>query len=232
MSLWLQRGGRVLVLGFALLGGCGEGTEGEPVSPPGSSSRVSVEFLAPQEMAATRADLGIALNVRGGVPERMDLYVDEGWVTQLEAASYRWDTRDWPEGEHSLSVRVSGAQGFTTPKRKVVVDRTPPRIVSRQPASGARSVRKGDPIVLEFSEPLEPSAVDTLWLEAQAGGDFPRTLRAPRLSEDRKTLSFADVTDGRVPYSLSVVVRGVVADGVGNQGTPASEAWSWQVTGY
>ncbi|WP_434386603.1 Ig-like domain-containing protein [Melittangium boletus] len=227
MSLWLQRGGRVLVLGFALLGGCGDGTEGEPVPP------VQVEFLAPREMAVTRGDLGIALKVRGGVPDRMDLYVDEGWVTQLEAASYRWDTRDWPEGEHALTVRVvSGEQVFTTTKRKVVVDRSPPRIVSRQPAAGAQSVRKGDLIVLEFSEPLAPSAVDTLWLEAQASGDFPRTLRAPRLSTDRKTLGFADVTDGRVPYSLSVVVRGVVEDDAGNQGTPGSEAWSWQVGGY
>ena len=62
--------------------------------------------------------------------------------------------------------------------------------------------------------------------------DSSRTLRAQRLSEDRKTLGFADVTDAWMPYTLSVVVRGVVEDGVGNQGTPGSEAWSWQVSGY
>ncbi|WP_434386605.1 hypothetical protein [Melittangium boletus] len=170
---------------------------------------MTVEFLAPREMTATRSELSIALGVRGGEPDRLDLYVDEHWVARLDSATYRWDTRDWPEGEHTLTARVRvGEQVFTSPGRKVVVDRSPPRAVARQPMAASQTVSPSDPFLVSFSEPLRPSALESLWLEARLSTGPTFTIKPLALSEDRKTLVFRHEVALSPPVTLFITPRG------------------------
>ena len=228
MSLWMQRAAALALVGTLGLG-CGE-EGGEGTGPTAPS--LTVEFRAPVEGAATRQELGIALEVRGEAPDRVDLYVDGGWLATLEAASYRWDTRDWPEGEHVLTARVQrGGQVFTSAERKVVVDRSPPRVVARSPAPGANAVEVNDAIQLTLSEPLTLASLSTLRLELEVPLRGVVSLN-PTLSADRKTLSFAHRPDLEPAYSLSATLRGEMEDDLGNRGAVAVESWSWSVPAF
>lgn len=226
MSLTKRHWMRAWALGATLALGCGA-EEKDPDAP-----EVTVEFLLPVERAITRDEIGIALKVLGGAPDRVHLYVDESWLAVLDEASYRWDTRAWPEGEHTLIARAHlGERVVESKGRTVVVDRTPPRLVSMRPSPQAVDVAADAPIALGFSEPLLSSALDTATVRVEVTGEGSEMLRPIGLSEDRKTLLFPRPTlVTALPRTVSARFEGYVEDVVGNRAVASRDAaWSWQV---
>ncbi len=220
MFLSRQLGVLGFILGAALAVSCGGGNEPE------------IEFILPGEGAATRGTFDIALRVRGVAPERMSLFVDEAWVANLTEASYRWDTRTWPEGEHTLVARAFvGEEMFSSKGLKVVLDRTPPALVSVTPAREAKDVTVDAPVSLVFSEPLAPSALTTASLLLSVDGREVETLAPSSLSPDGRTLVFpSPFRRYPAPVTLTALLVGGVEDAVGNVLVPARDSgWSWQV---
>ncbi len=220
MFLPKQLGVLGFVLGAALAVSCGSGDEPE------------IDFILPSEGMVTRGELGIALRVQGIAPERVSLFVDEAWLANLEEASYRWDTRSWPEGEHTLIARAFAAdEVYSSKGLKVVVDRTPPQIVSMQPAPGTSDVAVDAPISLVFSEPLAASVLATASLLVSVSGEGTETLEPSSLSPDGRTLFFPRPSRPYLPpVTISALLVGSVEDAVGNVLVPARDSgWSWQV---
>jgi hypothetical protein len=213
-------GGLGFILGAALAVSCGSGNEPE------------IEFILPGEGVATRGTLDIALSVRGIAPERMSLFVDEAWVANLTEASYRWDTRNWPEGERTLVARAFvGEEMFSSKGLKVVLDRTPPQLVSVTPALNAKDVAVDAPVSLVFSEPLAASALTTASLSLSVDGREVESLKPSSLSPDGKTLLFpSPFRRYPAPITFTALLVGGVEDAAGNVLDPARDSgWSWQV---
>ncbi|HEX8438125.1 Ig-like domain-containing protein [Archangium sp.] len=209
-----------LILGAALAVSCGGGDEPE------------IGFILPSAGTVTRGELGIALSVRGIAPERMSLFVDEAWVANLTEASYRWDTRNWPEGEHTLVARAFvGEEVFSSKGLQVVLDRTPPQLVSVTPAREAKDVAVDAPVSLVFSEPLAASALATASLLLSVDGREVERLAPSSLSPDGKTLFFpSPFRRYPPPVTLTALLVGGVEDAAGNVLVPARDSgWSWQV---
>ncbi|EPX58618.1 hypothetical protein D187_003816 [Cystobacter fuscus DSM 2262] len=208
-------------LAAALVQGCG-------------GDELEVEFLSPAERTETRGDLGIALTVTGGAPDRVDLYVNDGWLATIGDASYRWDTTGWPEGEYTLEARAwIGEQVYKSEPRKVRVDRTAPLLLTTFPSRGEPQVPvKAAPIALKFSEPLTTSALGTLTLRLNASGGGTQLLSPSGLSEDRKTLFFpAHSMNITPPQTIAATLMGRAEDPAGNSFLSGNvdSAWAWQV---
>ncbi len=208
------------MLGTALLVGCGP-----------EEDKLQLEFIQPEELTATNRELAVAVRLLGGPPDRVALYVDDTWLANLDASSYVVDTRAWSEGEHLLTARATlGTEVFTSKGRKVVVDRTPPQVVSVSPAPGATNIPVDAPLSIVFSEPLAPSSLRSVELEVR-GGEGTETLEPLELSADGKTLVFAKPSRPLAPpRTVSALLVGEVRDLVGNTLVPARDSsWSWHV---
>jgi len=227
-----QRGWWGWALSAALLVGCEPEEVDEEPQVEEVKPELKVEFLLPGERAATNGNLGIALKVQGGAPDRVELYVGDTWLANLDEASYLWDTRAWSEGEHTLTARaVVGKWAFTSPGRRVVVDRTPPRVVSTQPAAGDNNVAGDAPLSVVFSEPLASSALLSASLQVTVSGVGMETLKPRALSPDGKTLFFPKPSLSLMPpRTVSALLTGSVEDVAGNSFLPARDSsWAWEV---
>jgi hypothetical protein len=221
MSSLKQWGMWSWMLGAALLVGCGE-------------DKLQLEFIQPEELTATNRELTVTVRLQGGPPDRLALYVDDTWLTNLDTSSYVLDTRAWSEGEHTLTARASmGTEVFTSKGRKVVVDRTPPRVISVSPKPGESNVSVDAPISVYFSEPLAASSLESAGLELSVGGRT-ETLEPLELSSDGKMLFFAKPSRPiEPPLTVSAVLTGTVQDRVGNAFLPARDSgWSWFMPGF
>ncbi len=223
MSSLKQWGAWGWMLGAALLVGCG------------TEDKLRLEFIQPEELAATNRELTVTVKLQGGPPDRLALYVDDTWLANLDASSSVVDTRLWSEGEHTLTARASmGTEVFTSKGRKVVVDRTPPRVISVSPVSGENNVPVDAPVSVYFSEPLGSSSLESARLELSVGGKVLETLKPQTLASDDKMLIFAKPSRPlESPATVSAVLTGTVQDRVGNAFLPARDSgWSWFVPGF
>ena len=281
---------------------------------------VKLEITSPQSTAtATNGTVHVQVQVTGSAPPAVDLLVDSVQLATIAAPySYDWDTRQVPEGSHTLQAQVTlGTQTFqslpktvivdrTAPASPVlsgpkitnaqpvnvtgtaepgstvqlyegagllgsavagatgpfsvstplaegthqltatatdaagnvsapsatfalVVDRTPPTVVSRTPAPGATNVFSRDPITVTFSEPVDPATLSgsTVQLSGASSGPLSAT---PSLSSGGTLLTIAPGSlPPSLPDTLQVTLTSGIKDLAGNGLVVPSGTWSWSV---
>ncbi|NMO19006.1 Ig-like domain-containing protein [Pyxidicoccus fallax] len=200
----------------------------DPLEEPLPEPRLEVRLASPGEATShTNGDVPVQVVVSGGEAETVELLLgDEVLVRLSPPYSYTWSTQGVPEGRYSLAARATRkGEGFTSEVRTVVVDRTPPQVVSRTPAPGAQDVSVRAPIRIEFSEPLLRSSVTEASFSVTAGDavlGFTMNVAA-----DFQSVEISLVQSPPVPTALAVTVSPLVTDVAGNMLGAPTGVWSW-----
>jgi hypothetical protein len=176
----------------------------------------------------TNGTIKVQAVVSGGAADSVDLIVDGQKFAGFDASyQYSWDTTGTPEGTHSLVARaLAGKQAVDSAPRTVVVDRTPPTLVSHVPAAGATNIFIDDAITATFSEALLPANVAAGTVTMTTNGQPLSAL--PTLSTDGKTITLAPQGAIAVPTTLAATLTKAITDLAGNA-LPAAVTWSWQL---
>jgi hypothetical protein len=231
-----MRFGLVLLLSSACLeipesepvGTGGEPDAGELGAPPDSGVppvTLEVTLTQPVQPVYTRETVSLAVGVKGGVPDTVEVLQGTRVLATLTAPyTYTWDTRQEAEGTYMVSARATvGGRSFGSTGVTVVVDRTAPTVVSRSPAPGATGVvLRGLSIEAVFSEPLLASTV-VPGSVAVTAAQQPVAV-TPSLSGDGRTLSLTLGARPALPATLGVTLGNGLTDLAGN---PVAAAGTW-----
>lgn len=143
---------------------------------------------------------------------------------------YAWDTTSVPEGTYTVVAQTMiGGRVATSAPVNVVVDRTPPTIVTLTPVPGATNVVFSGPIGVTFSEPLLASSFPASAIALSAGANaLPATAS---LSPDGTAASVKIIDQSAVilPSSLAATFAGTITDLAGNKLTQPIGPWHWSV---
>ncbi|WP_253816380.1 Ig-like domain-containing protein [Myxococcus xanthus] len=197
--------------------------------PAVEPAQAEVRITAPAGTAYTNGVVEVRLDVTGHTPDRVELLKDGEVMAELAPPyTYTWDTAGEAEGTYRLEARAAlGDVAYVSTSREVVVDRTPPRVVSRVPEQGAQEVWVQSPIRAEFSEPVKQSTVTTESVHLTVGD--VAVAHTVSLSEDGKTVTVVPVTQMTAPSTVALAFYGTVTDLAGNAAVNLGEAWSWAV---
>ncbi|NMO19578.1 Ig-like domain-containing protein [Pyxidicoccus fallax] len=190
-------------------------------------AKAQVRIASPDGTAYTNGVIEVRLTVTGHSPERVELLRDGEVLTTLEAPyAYAWDTAGVAEGAHRLEARaVFGDVTFTSEAREVVVDRTPPSVVSRTPEPGDEEVWVRSPIRAVFSEPVKASTLTEASVRLTVGG--VEVARTVSLSADGRTVTVEPVTPVTPPNMMTLYLSDALADLAGNKTAGHSGEWTW-----
>lgn len=189
-------------------------------------AKAEVRITSPDGAAYTNGVLEIRLEVKGHAPERVELLKDGEVLAEVAAPYvYAWDTAGVAEGTHQLVARaVFGDVTFASEAREVVVDRTPPQVVSRTPEPGAQDVWVKAPIQAVFSEPVKAGTLTNDSVRLTVGG--AEVARTVSVSADGRTVTVVPVVDVTPPKTAAVALSDAVTDLTGNT-LAAPFTWSW-----
>jgi hypothetical protein len=141
--------------------------------------------------------------------------------------AFAWDTTKEAEASYQISASATVA-GTVVPSNTITidVDRTAPT-VTYQPKANASNVALSDPILVTFSEPVDPTTVSgtSVKLTNASGTDLAAT---STLSTDMTTLtvSISNMAALTFPAAITGNLDPTVKDRAGNAvGTPPT--WSW-----
>jgi hypothetical protein len=194
----------------------------------------TLRIASPASNTTTNGTVSVTVDVASGVPPAAITLVEDGTVlATLEAPapySYSWDTKDTPDGTHTLVAQatVDGALVASAPIA-IVVDRTAPTIVSTTPASGATNVVLRAPIGLAFSEPILASSFTSSAVSLQVGGAVVPTTATLSSDGMSATVAINDLSSFALPATFSVTLATTITDQVGNALKAPASAWSWAV---
>jgi len=227
-------GAAVLVFGGFALSACYGPRPTRPAPPVDGgvdSMSADIEITSPASPTYTNKSLQIQISAGSALASPAVQLRDNGGVlTTLSAPPYTftWDTTKVPEGSHQLVAQaVVGGQIIASAPVMVVVDRTPPAIVSKSPGSGASNVSLTDPIQVVFSEALAPTTV-TADAVKLALGDVAVGSTAT-LGADDKTIeiTISSRSSLALPGTMTEMVAVAITDLAGNAFSGAS--WSFGV---
>ena len=137
-------------IGVLLVAGC----SGKPVVN-------SIAISSPSGTAYTNATVNIQVAATGSV-DTVILLDGTAQIASISSPfSFDWSTTGLPEGDHVIVARSGSLKSAPV---TIVVDRTAPTIIGRNPAPGADQVSSSDPIVVTFSEPILATSVDAVSL--------------------------------------------------------------------
>ena len=211
----------------------GDSGTAEPGTPDaGEAHDLLVTWGAPIETVHTNGTVSIAVSVTGGAPESVELLLDGSRLTTLVPPyGFQWNTSAHPERAYALVARASIAgRSFVSASRTVVVDRTPPHVVSRSPAPGAQHVSVRESIQAVFSEPIRGEAITPATVRLLSGGEAIPCRRF--LGPDRVTLTLSAEDSVPVPATHTVQMTSGVLDLAGNALQQPSGAWSWSLPAF
>ncbi|MFP2929356.1 Ig-like domain-containing protein [Pyxidicoccus sp. 3LG] len=198
--------------------------------PDSGTQDLAVELRTSRSI--TNGDVHLTVTLSGAAPDEVELLVDGAAVATLTPPyELRWSTQSIEEGEHVLAARATlGGRRFTSGSRTLVVDRTPPRLVSQSPQTGARTVSVHQTVQASFSEPLDVSTVsaDSAKLVSEAG----TVASEVSLSTEGTLLTLRPVAPLPVDATVAVSFESTVVDLAGNSVQPLEPAWEWTVPGY
>lgn len=216
-------------------GGQQPSPDGGIVQPPDAgppTPTVSVSFLEPTAATVhTKAPVRFRVQVSGSAARSVALLQGEQLLAELATPyEYTWDIASLAEGSYPVTARATAEDGSGTavsPVRTVIVDRTPPAVLTQVPAAGEDNIFIEDPITLTFSEPLLPSTVNSTSVRL-SDGSFSGYDKNVLLAADGKTLTVNPRTSLSGAEQFQVFLRGEVTDLAGNAiDDPfyASERW-------
>jgi hypothetical protein len=163
------------------------------------------------------------------VPASVDLLTDSSSTPLASIGapfSFTWDTTNNPEGRYSITARATFGTGVATSAPvTVIVDRTPPTLVSRVPQPNATDVDLTAPIVVTASEALLASTVTTSTVQLAISGN-PIASKTS-LSEDGTTItvSLSQRRSIQLPATIQELLPGTITDLAGN--ALAQSSWTW-----
>ena len=186
---------------------------------------------SPTGTVYTNGTVVIQVGVASGspAPETVDI-VSSGSQAPLASIgppfSFSWDTTNDPEGPYQITARAHfGTATSTSAAVTVVVDRTPPTIITKVPLPNATNVDLTVPIVVTVSEALAPATVTTSTVQlSNAGTAVPsKTL----LSADGMTLTITltQRSSLTLPAMLQELLPGTITDLAGN--ALVTTSWTW-----
>jgi hypothetical protein len=144
----------------------------EEEDPP-KPDPLTVRITQPAAAVRTReASLFVQVAVEDGTADRVELLRDGEPLAELGASlSYTWELSSVAEGTYPLTARAwKGQDSYTSEPLSVSVDRTGPWVVSSLPNDGAVDVQALAPVILEFSEPMDPASLQPDSIELVSGG--------------------------------------------------------------
>jgi hypothetical protein len=157
---------------------------------------------------------------------------DGAKLTELPASrlDFDWNTAGVPEGTYVITAEVTFSDGVATSNPiTIVVDRTPPKVVSLTPSPGAQAVELRSPLQVVFSEPIVLSQPAAATFSVSASG----TVVATRTSLDPEnriaTITLSDLRFFSLPAVLAATIAPTISDRAGNALVPPTAAWSWNV---
>ena len=173
------------------------------------SPELSIDIVSPSGDLATNGAVSIQLTVTGGTPDSVELLVDGTPVATLESPYEQlWDTSSVSEGEHLLSARaIKAGKTYTGPQRKVIVDRTPPTVLTRSPSPGSPNVSVTAAISATFSEALDPSTVGDASVSLSSGGKA--VLKTVSLSSNGQALTITPSSPLVPPATWTITFTGI-----------------------
>lgn len=176
----------------------------------------------------TNGTLPVTVSVSGEPPEAVTLRAGGIPLGAMTGGpphySFAWDTSTLNEGSYELVARAErdDIDFVDSVARTVVIDRTPPTVVTRSPAPGSNQAGTGEAVVVTFSEPIDPDSIAGAALSA-GGVAVPATLA---LSEDGRTLTITPASPLPTGASYTVVLPGL-EDRAGN--ALADPGWTFSV---
>lgn len=208
------------------------GTTGPGESDGGEPPALTVTWGAPAETVFTNGVVAVAVSVTGGTPELVEVLLDGApLVALVPPYTHEWDTASLPERTYSLVARASKAgRTYNSTARTVVVDRTPPQVVSRSPAPGAQKVSVRQVIRAVFSEPVRPATVSAASVRLTSGSSEVPCSRV--LASDGVTLEVSPSAPLPVPVALTLRLTAEVVDLAGNPLREPSDTWSWALPAF
>ncbi|WP_163991194.1 Ig-like domain-containing protein [Pyxidicoccus caerfyrddinensis] len=191
-------------------------------------AKAEVRITSPEGRAYTNGVLEVRLEVTGHTPERVELLSDGEVLAEVAAPYvYAWDTAGVAEGTHQLVARaVFGEVTFASEAQEVVVDRTPPTVVSRTPEPGAQDVWVKSPIQAVFSEPVKVGTLTSESVRLTVGG--VEVARTVSVSADGRTATVVP-GEGYVPSNPVTLEFLPQATDLAGNSVSLAEAWTWLV---
>ena len=197
-------------------------------TPDSGTPAVTVTLVTSR--AVTNSAVHVSATVTGATPDEVELLVDGVRLAVLMPpdASYTWDTTSSAEGEHVLRARVTVAgRSYTSSEHSVVVDRTPPRVLSRNPAPGAEGVSIRESIQATFDEPLDATTLTEASAQLHFGAKV--VARTATLSDDGRTLTAAPSASLMLPGTLKLSLSTQLTDLAGNALQLPADEWIWSL---
>lgn len=196
------------------------------------SANLTVSLSAPSEKTFTNDFVDVQVQVTGGTPDKVELRVDGELMTTLwPPYTYQWGTKATSEGVHRLTAHAFvGDKSFTSELREVVVDRTPPQVVSRIPAPGSQNVLAQQSLQVTFSERIKAASLTDS--SARLTTPSAELSRALTLSEDGLTLKVNPSAPIDAPNTLTLTLTTGITDLAGNGLTVPLEPWTWDVPAW
>jgi hypothetical protein len=193
---------------------------------------VTIAIVSPTSPAYTNKTITIQVSVgdTSGAAHAVRLLYDGATLTDIGAPPYTfdWNTTTVTEKSYQLVAQTTaGGETVASAPVTIVVDRTPPTIVSKAPDSGASNVSLTDPIQIVFSEALAPTSVSAGAVALALTGAPVATTAT--LGNDGKTvaIALADRSSLALPGTMTETVSSSITDLAGN--AFAGAMWSYAV---
>jgi hypothetical protein len=192
----------------------------------------SLAITSPGSPAYTNKSVEVTISVTGDTAASRSVQLLENG-TLLSTISgppydFKWDTAAVDEGSYQLVAQMDVAgQIIASVPVTIIVDRTPPTIVSRSPDSGATNVSLTNPIQVVFSEALAPANVTASAVTLALGSTAVGATAA--LGTDGKTVSvsIANLASLALPGTMTENATSAITDLAGNAFAGAS--WNFAV---
>jgi hypothetical protein len=197
----------------------------------------SLQITSPGPISYVNGSVTVVMIATGfPSPPSVTLYVDDAGILTLDPSSdYRltWDTAKVAEGTHTLRAlaRYDG-RDVVSPSVMVLVDRTPPQIVSLTPEPGASDVSLRAPIQVRFSEPIAPATIASGPATLTFGST--KVFTTTTLSPDGLlgTIAITDVESVLLPANATVALAATLTDLAGNALVLPTAPWQWAVPSW
>jgi hypothetical protein len=225
--------------GSGAKGGAGGGA-GSPDSSAGSGGgagsdgggAVTIAIVSPTSPAYTNATVTIQVSVgdAGGASNAVRLLADGATLADIAAPPYTfdWDTTTVAEKSYQIVAQTAAAgQIIASAPVTIVVDRTPPTIVSKAPDSGASNVSLTNPIQIVFSEALAPASVSNGSVALALAGAPVGVTATLGNSGTSIAIALTDRSSLALPGTMTETVSSRITDLAGN--AFAGATWSYAV---
>jgi len=178
-----------------------------------------LEITSPTSPTYTNQAITIRVSVQGTASGAVQLLRDGTSLATLSGPSYSfvWDTTQEAEGSYQLVAQtVEGGEIVMSPPVTVVVDRTPPTIVSSVPGPGATNVSLTDPIRVVFSEALASSSVTNSSVRLAFGSAAVNATATLATNSKTVEIAIADRSSLVLPGPMTETVATTIKDLAGN----------------